>query len=137
MRTSQGLSVVRTTPTIEPSVNAIIQAKNETPKVQPSPDASISHQVPSVSGTCSKKIPRFIPDVPSDTRPFRCRGLRVLHRHKKSRIGESRHPASMPRLYAVYTPLSFGFLNASWIAGVIGKFMLSPLGGTGLVNHLA
>src|SRR5437867_7629366 len=35
------------------------------------------------------------------------------------------------------TPLSFGLLNASLIAGVCGKFMLIPLGGIGLVNHLA
>ncbi len=34
------------------------------------------------------------------------------------------------------TPTLFGFLYASWTAGVIGRLRLMPLGGTGLVNHL-
>src|SRR5665647_96341 len=63
---SQRLSVVRTTPTIDPRVKATIQAKKAVPRVQPRPDASICHQAPSPSGTCSRKIPRFILDVPSD-----------------------------------------------------------------------
>ena len=60
MCTSQDLFVVRTTPTTDPSVKAMIQAKNEVASVHPRPDASICHQVPSPSGTCSKKIPKFI-----------------------------------------------------------------------------
>jgi len=38
---------------------------------------------------------------------------------------------------AYCTPLSFGLANASLIGAVSGKFMLTFLGGIGLVNHLA
>src|SRR5450759_2954719 len=131
MRTSQRLSVVRTTPTIDPRVKATIQAKKAVPRVQPRPDASICHQAPSPSGTCSRKIPRFILDVPSDGAAY------AFCADTKKPDWRWRHPALMPRLRAAYTPLSFGFLNASRIGGVMGKFILIPLGGTGFMNHLA
>ena len=50
--------------------------------------------------------------------------------------GRRRHGdnASAARLQ---TPLSLGLAKASLIAGDIGKFMLTPLGGIGFWNHLA
>ncbi len=35
------------------------------------------------------------------------------------------------------TPLSFGFANAALSAADSGKFMFTPFGGIGLVNHFA
>lgn len=69
------------------------------------------------------------------------RDLKASLRKVKGPDARGRVPAlscaSLPRTPRYCTPLSLGVAKASLIACVSGKFRLMPLGGIGLVNHLA
>ena len=125
----------------EPTTSAITQAQADTPSVHQMPEISRSMYGSPPPGISWKKTPQsrlnFTRHPP---RAGRVRGgvARAKQKGRTRRIrrpAPGRHESARPR--ALQTPLSFGFANASLIAGVTGKFMLMPLGGIGLVNHLA